>query len=96
MSIYLFNLRVLLTKRNWKFRWKLVEVDSDLSALTFEVKHVRSLISPANTYMVSALVPIKHYAGELRDAYMGPSSSYKPLKLNIVPQGRYQMDHNTL
>lgn len=32
-------------------RWKLVEIDSDLSNLTSETKHVMSLINPANTYM---------------------------------------------
>ncbi|XP_048318236.1 uncharacterized protein LOC107429043 isoform X3 [Ziziphus jujuba] len=32
-------------------KWKLVEINSDLSTLTFETKHVMSLISPANTYM---------------------------------------------
>ncbi|KAJ6720873.1 ASPARAGINE SYNTHETASE DOMAIN-CONTAINING PROTEIN 1 [Salix viminalis] len=32
-------------------RWKLVEIDSDLSKLTLEMKHVMSLINPANTYM---------------------------------------------
>lgn len=34
------------------FRWKLVEIDADLSNLTTETKHVMSLINPANTYMV--------------------------------------------
>ncbi|KAI4328557.1 hypothetical protein L6164_020901 [Bauhinia variegata] len=32
-------------------RWKLVEIDADLSKLTFETDHVMSLINPANTYM---------------------------------------------
>lgn len=32
-------------------RWKLVEIDSDLSTLTLEMKHVMSLINPANTFM---------------------------------------------
>ncbi|KAJ4831422.1 hypothetical protein Tsubulata_023217 [Turnera subulata] len=32
-------------------RWKLVEIDADLSKLTLEMKHVMSLINPANTYM---------------------------------------------
>ncbi|XP_031268038.1 asparagine synthetase domain-containing protein 1 isoform X2 [Pistacia vera] len=32
-------------------RWKLVEIDADLSNLISETKHVMSLISPANTYM---------------------------------------------
>ncbi|CAK9316770.1 unnamed protein product [Citrullus colocynthis] len=32
-------------------RWKLVEIDADLSNLTSETKHVMSLINPANTYM---------------------------------------------
>ncbi|XP_057494290.1 uncharacterized protein LOC130779615 isoform X2 [Actinidia eriantha] len=32
-------------------RWKLVEIDADLSKLTLETKHVTSLISPAKTYM---------------------------------------------
>lgn len=32
-------------------RWKLVEVDADLSKLTQETKHVMSLINPAKTYM---------------------------------------------
>ncbi|KAF3777581.1 Asparagine synthetase domain-containing protein 1 [Nymphaea thermarum] len=32
-------------------RWRLVEIDADLSKLDSESKHVMSLISPANTYM---------------------------------------------
>ncbi|WCJ22100.1 Asparagine synthetase domain-containing protein 1 [Euphorbia peplus] len=32
-------------------RWKLVEIDADLSKLTLEMKHVMSLITPSNTYM---------------------------------------------
>ncbi|KAF5449508.1 hypothetical protein F2P56_029947 [Juglans regia] len=32
-------------------RWKLVEIDADLSKLDLETKHVMSLINPANTYM---------------------------------------------
>ncbi|KAK2636042.1 hypothetical protein Ddye_030834 [Dipteronia dyeriana] len=32
-------------------RWKLVEIDAELSNLTSETKHVMSLINPANTYM---------------------------------------------
>ncbi|XP_077216962.1 asparagine synthase family protein isoform X1 [Tasmannia lanceolata] len=32
-------------------RWRLVEIDADLSCLTFETQHVMSLINPANTYM---------------------------------------------
>ncbi|XVF03184.1 hypothetical protein REPUB_Repub04eG0239300 [Reevesia pubescens] len=32
-------------------RWRLVHIDADLSKLTWETKHVLSLISPANTYM---------------------------------------------
>lgn len=32
-------------------RWKLVEIDADLSDLTLETKHVMSLINPADTYM---------------------------------------------
>ncbi|XP_024018287.1 asparagine synthetase domain-containing protein 1 isoform X1 [Morus notabilis] len=32
-------------------KWQLVRIDSDLSTLTHETKHVMSLISPANTYM---------------------------------------------
>ncbi|XP_044491025.1 asparagine synthetase domain-containing protein 1 isoform X2 [Mangifera indica] len=32
-------------------RWKLVEIDADLSNLISETKHVMSLINPANTYM---------------------------------------------
>ncbi|KAF3431594.1 hypothetical protein FNV43_RR26325 [Rhamnella rubrinervis] len=32
-------------------KWKLVEIDSDLSKLTLETNHVMSLINPANTYM---------------------------------------------
>ncbi|XP_010502386.1 PREDICTED: asparagine synthetase domain-containing protein 1-like [Camelina sativa] len=32
-------------------RWKLVEVNADLSKLTFETKRVMSLINPADTYM---------------------------------------------
>jgi asparagine synthetase B (glutamine-hydrolysing) len=33
------------------FRWKLVEIDADLSKLGFETKRVMSLINPADTYM---------------------------------------------
>ncbi|XP_058081896.1 asparagine synthetase domain-containing protein C4F6.11c isoform X2 [Magnolia sinica] len=32
-------------------RWRLVEIDADLSSLTSETKHVTSLINPAKTYM---------------------------------------------
>ncbi|KAF8021392.1 hypothetical protein BT93_G1739 [Corymbia citriodora subsp. variegata] len=32
-------------------RWRLVEIDADLSNLRSEMKHVMSLIHPANTYM---------------------------------------------
>ncbi|WJX50672.1 hypothetical protein P8452_36944 [Trifolium repens] len=32
-------------------RWRLVEIDADLSDLVFETSHVMSLITPANTYM---------------------------------------------
>ncbi|XP_017223437.1 uncharacterized protein LOC108199924 isoform X2 [Daucus carota subsp. sativus] len=32
-------------------RWKLVEIDAKLSSLTSEIKHVMSLIKPADTYM---------------------------------------------
>ncbi|XP_065860586.1 uncharacterized protein [Euphorbia lathyris] len=32
-------------------RWKLVEIDADLSKLTLEMKHVMTLITPSNTYM---------------------------------------------
>ncbi|KAF7827969.1 asparagine synthetase domain-containing protein 1 isoform X1 [Senna tora] len=32
-------------------RWRLVEIDADLSDLAFETSHVMSLIEPANTYM---------------------------------------------
>ncbi|KNA12485.1 hypothetical protein SOVF_125530 isoform B [Spinacia oleracea] len=32
-------------------RWRLVEIDADLSNLTLEMKHVVSLINPAKTYM---------------------------------------------
>ncbi|KAK9676036.1 hypothetical protein RND81_11G049600 [Saponaria officinalis] len=32
-------------------RWRLVEIDANLSNLTVEMKHVTSLINPANTYM---------------------------------------------
>ncbi|KAH9602643.1 hypothetical protein KSS87_005128 [Heliosperma pusillum] len=32
-------------------RWRLVEIDAELSNLTKEMKHVMSLITPANTYM---------------------------------------------
>ncbi|XP_050900978.1 uncharacterized protein LOC127107705 isoform X1 [Lathyrus oleraceus] len=32
-------------------RWRLVEIDADLSDLVFETSHVMSLINPANTYM---------------------------------------------
>ncbi|KDP41316.1 hypothetical protein JCGZ_15723 [Jatropha curcas] len=32
-------------------RWKLVEIDADLSKLKLEMKHVMALINPANTYM---------------------------------------------
>lgn len=36
-------------------RWRLVEIDADLSNLSSETKHVMSLIHPANTYMVLLL-----------------------------------------
>ncbi|KAL9246323.1 hypothetical protein vseg_019871 [Gypsophila vaccaria] len=32
-------------------RWRLVEIDANLSNLTMEMKHVTSLINPASTYM---------------------------------------------
>ncbi|RZB42122.1 Asparagine synthetase domain-containing protein 1 isoform B [Glycine soja] len=32
-------------------KWRLVEIDADLSDLVFETSHVMSLINPANTYM---------------------------------------------
>lgn len=32
-------------------RWRLVEIDADLSNLTMEMKHIMSLINPAKTYM---------------------------------------------
>lgn len=32
-------------------RWRLVEIDAELSDLAFETSHVMSLIEPANTYM---------------------------------------------
>lgn len=32
-------------------RWKLVEIDADLSNLTLETRHVMSLLNPAKTYM---------------------------------------------
>ncbi|XP_022776741.1 asparagine synthetase domain-containing protein 1 isoform X3 [Durio zibethinus] len=32
-------------------RWRLVHIDADLSKLTWETKHVLSLINPADTYM---------------------------------------------
>ncbi|KAH6797829.1 Asparagine synthase family protein [Perilla frutescens var. hirtella] len=32
-------------------RWKLVEIDADLLSLSFETKHVMTLIDPAKTYM---------------------------------------------
>ncbi|XP_022638895.1 asparagine synthetase domain-containing protein 1 isoform X2 [Vigna radiata var. radiata] len=32
-------------------KWRLVEIDADLSDLVFETSHVVSLINPANTYM---------------------------------------------
>lgn len=38
------------------FRWKLVEIDADLSKLTSETKRVMSLINPADTYMVNLKV----------------------------------------
>jgi hypothetical protein len=38
------------------FRWKLVEIDADLSKLGFETKRVMSLINPADTYMVNLKV----------------------------------------
>lgn len=45
-----------------KFRWRLVEIDADLSKLTFETKRVMSLINPADTYMVNFKVSrISHY-----------------------------------
>ncbi|KAK9276100.1 hypothetical protein L1049_005631 [Liquidambar formosana] len=36
-------------------RWKLVEIDADLSKLTVETKHVMSLINPAKTYMLAVM-----------------------------------------
>ncbi|KAK9676051.1 hypothetical protein RND81_11G050500 [Saponaria officinalis] len=36
-------------------RWRLVEIDANLSNLTVETKHVTSLINPANTYMDDSL-----------------------------------------
>ena len=47
----------------------------------------------------TTLVPIETYGGETRDMYMGPTtSSYEQVNemTHIVPEGRYQMDHNTL
>lgn len=38
---------------NDNFRWRLVEIDADLSKLTLETKRVMSLINPADTYMVN-------------------------------------------
>lgn len=40
--------------RFFNCRWKLVEIDADLSTLDLESKHVMSLINPANTYMVQS------------------------------------------
>lgn len=34
------------------YRWNLVEIDADLLKLTFEMKHVMTLIDPSKTYMV--------------------------------------------
>ncbi|KAI3731526.1 hypothetical protein L1987_62714 [Smallanthus sonchifolius] len=41
------ELRKIATLR----RWNLVEIDAELSKLTWETKHVMSLINPSNTYM---------------------------------------------
>ncbi|KAI5387300.1 uncharacterized protein LOC127107705 isoform X2 [Lathyrus oleraceus] len=40
-------------------RWRLVEIDADLSDLVFETSHVMSLINPANTYMM-IMMPLMH------------------------------------
>ena len=44
------------------------------------------------------MVPVETYGEEMRNMYMGPTSSYEPVSemLHIVPEGRYPMDHNTL
>ena len=59
---------------------------------------VVSYIQPEETNQESYLVPIGHYGGEVRDMYMGPTSSYKTMNepSNIIPEERYQMNHNTL
>ena len=46
----------------------------------------------------TALVLVETYGGEMRNMYMGPTSSYEQVNemTHIVPKGRYQMDHNTL
>lgn len=49
-SLMCFSKKITLC--DWKCRWKLVEINAELSTLTFETKHVMSLINPANTYMV--------------------------------------------
>lgn len=54
--IYVFMLMVFLPICDWICRWKLVEINADLPTLTFETKHVMSLINPANTYMVANFI----------------------------------------
>ncbi|KAL5987874.1 hypothetical protein ACLOJK_035630 [Asimina triloba] len=41
-------------------RWRLVEIDADLSSLISETKHVTTLIYPARTYMNGKFVPSGH------------------------------------
>ena len=51
-------------------------------------------IQPKEVNQESALVLVEHYGGEVRDMYMGPTSSYETVNKpsNIIPKGRYQMD----
>ena len=44
------------------------------------------------------MVLVEHYGGEVKDMYMGPTSSYETINesSNVIPKGRYQIDHNTL
>ena len=56
-------------------------------------------IQPEDMNQETALVPMETYGGETRDTYMGSnSSSYEQANevTQAIPEGRYQMDHNTL
>ena len=55
-------------------------------------------IQPEDMNQETALVPIETYGGETRDIYMGSNSSYEQANemTQAIPEGRYQMDHNTL